>query len=99
MVVLSEYCLTLRAFANSSPGLRFGNPGKAHSFLEDATLKGLRDRRRIATLSQLLQSCEESLAPLLTPGFQSKPWAEIGQRFQRYFLESTKRFSANIIDS
>ncbi|MEP6911889.1 MAG: hypothetical protein ABI923_03995 [bacterium] len=27
---------TLKAFANSSPGLRFGNPGNGHSFLEDA---------------------------------------------------------------
>ena len=37
--------LTLKAFANSSPGLRFGNPGNsAFQFFEDATLKGLRRR-------------------------------------------------------
>ena len=34
--------LTLKAFANSSPGLRFGNPGKEASIGEDANLKGLR---------------------------------------------------------
>jgi len=37
--------LTLKAFANFSPGLRFGNPGKMHpNIFEDATLKRLRRR-------------------------------------------------------
>jgi hypothetical protein len=36
--------ITLKAFANSSPGLRFGNPGKSVPFLEGATLKELRRR-------------------------------------------------------
>jgi hypothetical protein len=34
--------ITLKALANSSPGLRFGNPGKTHPFVEGATLKELR---------------------------------------------------------
>jgi len=55
--------------------LRFGNPGNTHSFLEGATLKELRRGFVTASSSQLLQSCEEFLAPLLNPGFQSKPWA------------------------
>jgi hypothetical protein len=52
---------TLKAFANSSPGLRFGNPGNLHTFLEDATLKELRRHSQNAKQSQLLQSCEESV--------------------------------------
>ena len=37
--------LPLKAFANSSPGLRFGNPGEQRiPIFEDATLKGLRRR-------------------------------------------------------
>jgi len=34
--------------------------------------------------SQPLQDCEQSPPAFLTPRFQSKPWAGIGQRFQRY---------------
>jgi hypothetical protein len=37
----AEEDLTLKAFANSSPGLRSGNPGNHTAlFLNDATLKG-----------------------------------------------------------
>ncbi len=43
--------LTLKAFANSSPGLRFGNPGKACRFLEHATLKELRRHSSVKTVS------------------------------------------------
>jgi hypothetical protein len=56
--------LTLKAFANSSPGLPLATLGIMHSFLEDATLKELRRHRHIAKQSQLLQSCEKSLAVL-----------------------------------
>jgi hypothetical protein len=55
--------------------LRFGNPGEAHPNVFEG-----------ATLSQLLQSCDGIDVILFYPGFQSKPWAEISQRFQRYFL-------------
>jgi hypothetical protein len=76
--------LTLKAFANSSPGLRFGNPGITHAiFTEDATLKGLRrrplHRNPVATPSELRRNKYEPYPP----GFQSKPWAKISQRFQR----------------
>jgi hypothetical protein len=37
---------TLKAFANSSPGLRFGNPGdKIHFILEYATLNEVSGKR------------------------------------------------------
>jgi len=49
--------------------------------------------RRIAIPSQLLQSCDEVNVPFFDPGFQSKPWAEVSQRFQRYFLELANAFS------
>jgi hypothetical protein len=64
--------------------------------MEDPTLKELRHGRWIANPSQLLQSCEESVQAFLSPGFQSKPWAGISQRFQRFEsnpgLEVAKRF-------
>jgi len=51
--------LTLKAFANSSPGLRFGNPGTTHPyFFKDPTLKELGRRSLIAEPAQLFQSCE-----------------------------------------
>jgi hypothetical protein len=64
--------LTLKAFANSSPGLRFGNPGKEGSFFADDA-----NPERVASryLSQLLQSCDKTNRRILPPGFQSKPWA------------------------
>ena len=40
---------TLKALANSSPGLRFGNPGKGISFVLHATLKELRRGSRNET--------------------------------------------------
>jgi hypothetical protein len=55
---------TLKAFANSSPGLRIGNPGTA------TRENGI-----------LLLWC-------VYPGFQGKPWAGIGERFQRYGLRN-----------
>jgi hypothetical protein len=35
------------------------------------------------TATQLLQSCDQATVSDLFPGFQSKPWAEISERFQR----------------
>jgi hypothetical protein len=53
--------VTLKAFANFSPGLRYGNPGiTGCDFMKDATLF----ETRVA---------------------KAQPWAEISQRFQRYF--------------
>jgi hypothetical protein len=64
--------ITLKAFANSSPGLRFGNPGKRIPFLEGATLKELRWRLLTAKPRNPVQGCEQSPRAFLNPGFQSK---------------------------
>jgi len=39
-----------------------------------------------AKLRNPFQGCEQSPRAFLNPGFQSKPWAGIGQRFQRYSI-------------
>src|SRR5882724_3755314 len=74
--------LTLKALANSSPGLRFGNPGEqrisvlrrnSEGVASRVVNKNRRNSFRVAT----------NLFRLLHPGFQSKPWAGISQRFQR----------------
>ena len=57
--------------------------GTGISFLEGATLKELRLRVNRNT-SQPLRGCEQSPRTFLNPGFQSKPWADVSQRFQRY---------------
>ena len=36
--------------------------------------------------AQPLQGCKQSPRTFLHPGFQSQPWAEISQRFQRYSI-------------
>ena len=55
--------------------------------MKDATLKGLRrmsrNREAVATPSGLRRVY---LLRDDDPGFQSKPWAEISQRFQRYSI-------------
>jgi len=64
-------------------GCDFATLGQHISFLEGATLKKLR-RVCYYKTSQPLQGCEQFLLAFLNPGFQSKPWADIGERFQRY---------------
>ena len=76
--------ITLKAFANSSPGLRSGNPGVT-DFMKDATLKGLRSP---SAKSQLLQSCEESLAAFKTQGFKANPGLELANAFSVNVLRS-----------
>jgi hypothetical protein len=58
--------------------------GKRNSFLEGATLKELRRRLLTAKPRNPFKGCEQSPRAFLNPGFQSKPWAGIGERFQRY---------------
>jgi hypothetical protein len=73
---------TLKAFANSSPGLSSGNPGIEDHFVKDATLKELRRwlaHQTVATPSELRRISRDTF----DPGFQSNPWAEISERFQR----------------
>ena len=73
--------LTLKALANFSPGFALKPWVKNGPEI-------LRNSEGVATVrlripTQLLQSCVfENQA--CSPGFQSKPWAEISQRFQRY---------------
>src|SRR5258705_1807128 len=63
-------------------------------FLEGATLKELRRALVNRKAAQLLQGCEQTPRAFLNPGFQSKPWAGISQRFQRYsILARTHEFS------
>jgi hypothetical protein len=56
------------------------------SFIEDATLKELRRRLVDREAAQPLQGCEKFPRAFLNPGFRSKPWADIRQRFQRYSI-------------
>jgi hypothetical protein len=79
--------VTLKALANSSPRLRFGNPGNRHLvFIEDATLKGLRLACQIQKRRNSFRVATNLSRASLHPGFQSKPWAGISQRFQRIFF-------------
>jgi len=52
--------LTLKAFANFSPGLRFDNLGEGLSFLEGATLKELRRLLSAGKPRNPFQGCEQS---------------------------------------
>ena len=64
------------------------------NFMVDATLEELRQPRNPRNATQLFQSCAESLEAVLVPGFQSKPWAGICERFQRFWVGSpTKEYS------
>jgi hypothetical protein len=70
--------ITLKALANFSPGFALKPGIKRIPIPKDATLKGLRRRsHQPQTPSELRRlSCA-----LLNPGFQSKPWPGICQRF------------------
>jgi hypothetical protein len=77
--------MTLKALANSSPGLRFGNLQNTRlSFID------IRNPERVASPSTESQPRRNSfrvaknLLGIRDPGFQSKPWAGISERFQRY---------------
>jgi len=78
--------LTPKAFANSSPGFDLKPWVQERIFRFVATLKAL---RWVATvLSSFIHDATPSEVATneechLDPGFQSKPWAEISERFQR----------------
>jgi hypothetical protein len=59
--------ITLKAFANFSPGVALWQTrGKTHpNLFEDATLKGLPRRPSSRIPSQLLQSCDQINVPFL----------------------------------
>jgi hypothetical protein len=65
--------ITLKAFANSSPGFALKPWGTGISSLEGATLKELRRPLLTATPRNPFQGCEQSPRAFLNPGFQSKP--------------------------
>ena len=76
-------CLTLKAFANASPGLL--QPWVSDSFRGYSNPEGVASKLRgiatgVATPSGLRRICYWDD----DPGFQSKPWAGISQRFQRF---------------
>jgi hypothetical protein len=72
--------VTLKVFANSSPGLSFGNPGNKHSSIDDATLKKLRrcPLKAVATLSELRPTNGVRLIP---HGFKANPGLELVNAF------------------
>jgi hypothetical protein len=75
--------LTLKALANSSPGfaLKPWVQNAAIDFI--ATLKELRLLCGLRTATQPFQGCVFKKLGMRSPGFQSKPWAGICERFQR----------------
>src|SRR6185436_6833905 len=83
---------TLKALANSSPGLRFGNPGKKRLKRIIATLKELLRfllaTRDAATPSELRLRNWNTLFPRVA---KAQPWAGISQRLQRSQPEFCKR--------
>jgi hypothetical protein len=71
--------LTLKAFANFSPGLRFGTWEDAPHLQKTQTLKGLRrdNRRPVATPSELRQNKHASCAQ----GFKANLGLELANAF------------------
>ena len=57
----------MKAFANSNPGLRLGNPGKTHPISQ------MRNSAGVCYLkaAQPFQGCEHSPREFLNPGFQN----------------------------
>jgi hypothetical protein len=77
---MSRTDLTVKAFANFSPGLGFGNPGKeAPHFQRMQTLKRLRrgDSKPVATPSELRQDQGASYPQ----GFKANPGLELANTF------------------
>src|SRR5512132_689267 len=75
--------ITLKAFANFSPGLRFGNPGKkTHpNLFEGATLKRVAspspESHPVATPSEL----RRNKCSLFTQGFKANPGLKLANAF------------------
>src|SRR6185436_13950003 len=81
---------TLKALANSSPGLRFGNPGKKSRKRIVATLKELLRfllATRDATPSESRLKNWNALFPRVA---KARPWGGISQRLQRSSFSSTQ---------
>ena len=61
------FLITLKAFANSSPGLRFGNPGKTHPISRRRNSEGVASAFVNRKAAQPLQGCEQSPASIFEP--------------------------------
>jgi hypothetical protein len=83
--------ITLKAFANSSPGLRSGNPGiHVAIVIIPATLKGLR-RCLAITPSQHFQGCEEFMLANEIQGFKANPGLKFANAFSVIFTTTLLR--------
>jgi hypothetical protein len=78
--------LTLKAFANCSPVLRFGNAGISRRLYRSRNSEGVAAAFTVRKVgSQLLQSCDDA-SVYSSPGFQGQPWASISQHLRRKSL-------------
>jgi hypothetical protein len=76
----SRYAESVRKF---QPRVCFETLGLIKRLFFVATLKELRRCCEYRSTTQLLQSCVFDQLATVYPGFQSKPWAGICERFQR----------------
>jgi len=79
----------LKAFANSSPGWRFGNPGKPISFIEDATLKELRGHLLTSNPRNPFRVANNLLGDFWTQGFKANPGLTLANAFSVSRFEHT----------
>ena len=73
--------LTLKAFANSSPGLSFGNPGENPSHFKGATLKELGRRLLTAKPRNPFRVANNLPGHLCTQGFKANPGLTVANAF------------------
>jgi len=71
-------------------GCRFGYPGITSAINWRTHWKGCVDGSESRQASQPFQGCENFLAGDVDPGFQSKPWAGVSQRFQRFKIKGSE---------
>ena len=95
---ISREHLTLKAFANSSPGLPSGNPGAIIKLTEEATLKGLRHRPRnhkpVATPSEL----RPREAPFSPQGFKANSGLKLSNAFSVISFNLPNAFGVIFLD-
>jgi hypothetical protein len=77
---------TLKASANFSPGLGFDNPGSTYLISSRSNSEGVALDVSSPQIGATLSGLRQSPEAFSNPEFQSKPWAEISQRFQRTSL-------------
>jgi len=78
--------ITLKAFANSNPGLRFSNPGITNALRDLRNSEGVANGPRYEWLPQPFSGLRLNKNYTGVPrAAKAQPWADISQRFQRYF--------------